>query len=118
MHPVSVANQLRVRGVLPHLRQSMVQQVSTNSEDKMTKIYCRTSIDCARNLVWPIELPETPQIGDYIVSLSSTPTKMIEMKVLYRTWKYDKFLKEWHCEVQLGLALPETVADFERRLKS
>ena len=49
-------------------------------------ISCRTNIDCAKRLEWPISLPASPQVGDLIRSLSSTNKKHIELQVVQVTW--------------------------------
>ena len=82
----------------------------------MTKIHCRTNIDCAKRLTWPTELPERPMIGDYIRSTSSERDWVVELKVIQTTWirYYDHVSKqdEWTLEVELHLP-PHRYQDIE-----
>lgn len=84
----------------------------------MITIRCRTNIDCAKHLQWPLSLPARPNVGDKIRSLNWTSKKQITMVVTDIEW-VQRSPKE--VEAHVYLEMPKhfaTIKDFENYIKS
>jgi len=71
------------------------------------KIRCRTNLDLHPRETWPTELPESPIVGDRILSEWSG----LPLKVVSRTWL--KSGDQYVLDVELHDICNRTIADFQ-----
>lgn len=73
----------------------------------MIKIQCRTNLDLDPREHWPNELPESPIVGDTILSEWSG----VALKVVGRTWI--KRGNEYILEIELHDLCTRTISEFQ-----
>ena len=73
-------------------------------------VVCRTNLDLLPCEKWPINLPALPNVGDHIESAYKWGNKVVVLKVVRITWKYnintcsvvDNTI-DWYPEIELHL---------------